>query len=66
MEQNLIEPAIDVLLERGGLIKQYSVDARIPSLSEVKVERGFLESSELGVFSLDDSELGVFTFLLVH
>ena len=50
LEKNLIEPAIDVLLERGGLIKQYSVDARIPSLSEVKMERGFIDTSELGDF----------------
>lgn len=50
LDKTLIEPAIDVLVDKGGQIKQYSVDARIPSLSEVKVERGFLDNSELGDF----------------
>jgi hypothetical protein len=50
LDRNLIEPAIEVLLEKGGQIKQFSVDARIPSLSEVKIERGFLDTSELGDF----------------
>jgi hypothetical protein len=50
LDKTLIEPAIEVLLDKGGQIKQYSVDARIPSLSEVKAERGFLDNSELGDF----------------
>lgn len=50
LEADLIEPAINHLLEKGGLIKQYAVDARIPSLSEIKSELGFLDKTELGDF----------------
>jgi hypothetical protein len=57
LDTKVIEPAIDVLLEKGGQIKQYSVDARIPSLLEVKSERGFLDQNELGDFYIVVSTL---------
>jgi hypothetical protein len=59
LDTNVIEPAIDVLLEKGGQIKQYSVDARIPTLLEVKSERGFLDKDELGDFYIVVSTLEI-------
>lgn len=57
LDTNLIEPAVNILLERGGKIKEYVIEEKIPSLSEVKAERGFLDFDELGVFYITVSSL---------
>lgn len=55
LEKNLIEPAINILLEKRGKIKEYIVVEKMPSLSQVKSEIGLLE--DLGAFYIMISSL---------
>jgi len=57
LDKNLIEPAINILLEREGKIKEYVIEEKIPSLSQVKSELGILELEELGDFYITVSSL---------
>jgi len=57
LDKNLIEPAVNILLEREGSIKEYVSEERIPSLSEVKSELGILDYSEQGDFYILVSSL---------
>ena len=57
LDKNLIKPAINILLEREGKIKEYIIEKKIPSLSEVKAEWGLLDHDELGVFYIMVSSL---------
>lgn len=57
LDKNLIEPAVNILLEKGGEIKDYTIKEDIPSLSEVKIELGILDSKELGDFYILVSSL---------
>lgn len=52
LDKNIIEPAVGILLGKGTKIKEFIIEERMPSLSEVKSELGILESSELGDFYL--------------
>ena len=57
LDKNLIEPAVNILLEREGKIKEYVIQEKIPSLSEVKSELGILDLKELGDFYILVSSL---------
>ena len=57
IDKNLIEPAVDILLERRGKIKEYAIEEKIPSLSEVKSELGILDYREQGNFYILVSSL---------
>ncbi|MBC7130128.1 hypothetical protein H5T51_02765, partial [Candidatus Bathyarchaeota archaeon] len=52
LHNSIIEPAVDILLGKETRIKEFTVEEKMPSLSEVKSELGILESSELGDFYL--------------
>lgn len=52
LDVNIIEPAVGILLGKGTKIKEFVIEEKMPSLSEVKSELGILESSELGEFYL--------------
>ena len=57
LDKNLIEPAVNILLEREGKIKEYVIQEKIPGLSEVKSELGILDLKELGDFYILVSSL---------
>lgn len=57
LDKNLIEPAVDILLEREAKIKEYIIEKKIPALSEVKSELGFLDYIEQGDFYILVSSL---------
>lgn len=47
---NIIDPAVNVLLEGKGRIKEFQTEKRLPTLPEVKSETGILEDREVGEF----------------
>jgi len=57
LDKNIIEPAVNMLLEMGGEFKEYAIKEEMPNLSEVKIELGFLEPGELGAFYISVSGL---------
>ena len=50
LSSNIIQPAIKMLLEGKGMIRQYFVEEKLPTLHEVKSELGILDHKELGDF----------------
>jgi hypothetical protein len=50
LDKNLIEPAVGILLGTETKIKEFIIEERMPSLSEVKSELGILDLKELGDF----------------
>lgn len=57
LDKSLLEPAINILLEREDTIKEYNTKKEIPSLSEIKHVRGYLTFEELGNFYIQVSKL---------
>ena len=48
--QNIIDPAIDILLEQRPALRVYALQEEMPSLSEMKSKLGTMDSQELGNF----------------
>lgn len=46
----LLEPAINILLGKKGVIEEYTIEDDIPNLSEVKLDFGIIDPEELGEF----------------
>lgn len=57
LDKNLVEPAINILLGKGGEIKEYAVKEHFPSLSKIKIEVGFLDAKKRGEFYILISDL---------
>jgi len=50
LDKNLIEPAVNILLQQKDEIQTFTTDKKIPNLEEVKITRGILNEEELGEF----------------
>ena len=50
LDQNIIEPALKILLEGKGTIREYRVEEKMPALLEVKSVSGILDDREIGDF----------------
>jgi len=57
LSQHIIEPALKMLLEGKGKIREYRVGENIPSLPEVKFISGILDEREIGDFYVMVSSL---------
>jgi len=55
--ENLMKPAVEILLEEEKEMKEYTTEEKIPSLSEVKSELGILDRRDLGDFYILVSDL---------
>lgn len=57
LDNNLLEPSINMLLGTKGIIKEYTTEEDIPNLPEVKLDLGILDPEELGDFYILVSSL---------
>jgi hypothetical protein len=57
LSRNIIEPALKILLEGKGTIKEYHAEEKIPSLPEVKSISGILDDEDIGDFYVMVSSL---------
>ncbi|MCJ7423936.1 hypothetical protein MUP01_06665 [Candidatus Bathyarchaeota archaeon] len=57
LSQNIIEPALKILLKGKGTIKEYHTEEKMPSLPEVKSISGILDEKEIGNFYVMVSSL---------
>lgn len=57
LSHNIIEPALKILLEGEGTIKEYHAEQKMPSLPEVKSISGILDDKDIGDFYVMVSSL---------
>lgn len=57
LSQNIIEPALKILLEGKGTIKEYPAKEKVPSLPTVKSISGILDETDIGDFYVMVSSL---------
>lgn len=57
ISRNIIEPALNILLEGKGTIREYHVEEKMPTLPEVKSISGILDEKDVGDFYVMVSSL---------